>query len=205
MRRRFIVIEGIDGSGKSTQCRYIEGRLHRKGVDTLLTVEPTYSPIGSVLREELIQNTISEWTALYMFAADRTSHLETVVQPALEAGKTIICDRYILSTLGYQATSSKPGAPSLQDAWVIHSRFRAPDLTIVIDVNIDTALERIAARNGVPVNRYENRERLTQIQKGYYAAMGFLTSQGHEIAVVDGTGTQAEVTERVMQILELSA
>jgi dTMP kinase len=197
MQPRFIVIEGIDGSGKTTQTKCVADHLRTLGQSVEVTTEPTSSTIGSVVRKlVLLDDCVSEWTALYLFAADRCDHLDMMVKPALMKGKTVLCDRYVLSTLAYQATSDN--GPTLEEAWRIHSHFRAPDLTVFVDIPVAIALKRLRHRAEVAHERYENQRRLQAIDAGYHDAMGLLRRFGHRFVVVDGVGSKEEVTERIL-------
>ena len=98
----FIVIEGIDGCGKGTQAKLLFDHLKDLGKEVLLTAEPTKGPLGKMIREHLSDPFLDDESLALLFAADRIEHLEKEVRPALEAGKIVISDRYVYSSVAYQ-------------------------------------------------------------------------------------------------------
>lgn len=202
MKRRFIVLEGIDGSGTTTQAARLAERLERSGTPTCLTAEPSKGAVGQLLRHALRGEISGDsgaphtlpWSAMaLLFAADRVDHVDTVVRPALEAGKSVVSDRYVLSSLAYQSLTSPEGAGSV--AWItaINARALRPDLTIVIDVDPDVAEKRRAARSG-PAEIFEVAE-LQRRLAGAYARAEELVVGDPVVHVADGTPD--EVSERI--------
>ncbi len=139
----FIVFEGLDGSGKSTQARSLSSRLRRRGIPVLLTREPGGTPLGEVLRPWAKgHQSLSPVAELSLFIAARTQLVHEVVKPALEAGVTVIADRYAASTVAYQGYGRE------LDLDLVNKLNRAatggliPDLTVLLDLSSDTALDR---------------------------------------------------------------
>lgn len=142
----FLVLEGIDGSGTTTQGQQLVTALRERGVDARFTHEPSTGPVGQLLRRALSkqEGAPSDWKTLaLLFAADRTDHLEREIEPALRAGAVVICDRYDLSSLSYQFASSSNGDASVL-AWIreLNGCARRPDCTFVLDVRPEVAAER---------------------------------------------------------------
>ena len=152
-RGRFIVLEGIDGSGTTTQLKYAAEWLERKGELVHTTREPTDGPLGLMLRQILRGRLVSTPGAVsgdakpqpmdpaavaLLFAADRLDHLHNEVLPHLEAGRHVICDRYVLSSLAYQSLET-----DLRFVRNINEKALAPDLTIFLRVRPDVAMQRI--------------------------------------------------------------
>ncbi|MDR9427012.1 MAG: dTMP kinase [Salibaculum sp.] len=140
----FITFEGIDGSGKSTQARLLAKRLP----DAVLTREPGGSPGAEEIRQLLLTGDPDRWSAeteILLFTAARRDHLEKTILPALEAGRTVICDRFADSTRIYQGATRGDLRASVDR---LHSLMigREPDLTFVIDMDPALALERGLAR-----------------------------------------------------------
>ena len=142
----FIVIEGLDGSGKTTQVGLLAKKLSQK-YNVLLTAEPSRGKIGTFIRQGCLyeeERLPTEAEAL-LFAADRIEHLQKEVKPALDEGKLVICDRYIYSSLAYQ------GSAGLSLAWIetINARSLQPDFSIFIDVDPERVLERLQRKKSV--------------------------------------------------------
>jgi len=190
-RGRFIVLEGIDGSGTTTQAKRLAEALEARGTPTLLTCEPTDGPVGVLIRQALKRSLPAplDWSVMaLLFAADRMDHVERVIAPALAAGKTVVSDRYVLSSLAYQSVTSPEGEGSLPWIREINARAPAPDLTIVLDVDDAVAAARRAARGGPPelFEVAEIQRRLGTV----YARAEALNSTGTLVHVADGTADQ---------------
>ena len=156
----FIVIEGIDGSGTTTQCAILAERLIQKGLPSRTTREPSDGPIGVVIRQILTGRVVVPgrdgarppgWaTMATLFASDRLDHLEADVIPSLTDGVTVICDRYDYSSVAYQTVSG--GGGDDVSTWVreLNRHARRPDLTLVLDVDPEVAASRRGTRSGRP-------------------------------------------------------
>lgn len=155
----FIVFEGIDGSGKSTQAETLFNRLRNEEYDVILTREPGGSPGAMELRRLLVENNSYDWdgmTELLLFTAARRNHVEQVIRPHLRKGGIVICDRYVGSTFAYQQAAAR-GVTEEQIAIITNSAIDlAPDLTIRLKVTPRVGLERSLARRGVE-SRFEDR------------------------------------------------
>lgn len=143
----FICVEGIDGSGKTTQARRLVKNLTRKGYDAVYTTEPSKGIYGNIIRKNILQGTIRVPTVVeaVLFAADRDYHIENEIKPLLKAGKIIVCDRYVYSSIAYQ------GAADVNIEWIkeINKHAIKPDLAIYIDVPPDIVINRIKRRKTV--------------------------------------------------------
>ena len=183
---KFIVFEGIDGSGKSTQIKLLAQKLRDKGIACHETLEPTYGMVGEVLHDILSgKKTANPKVTAALFAADRLDHLtneENGVCKLLAEGTTVICDRYYFSSYAYQSVE----VPS---KWVVDANRLAadtqkPDCTLFIDISPDTAMKRIS-QNRENVEIYETHERLTAVREGYFAAFEKM-KDSEKIKVFDG-------------------
>ena len=146
----FITFEGIDGSGKSTQARMLADALRALGQDVVLTREPGGSPGAEEIRALVLEGDPERWSAeteILLFTAARRDHLERTIEPALAEGKTVICDRFADSTRMYQGLS-RGDLRAIVDQ--LHKLMigREPDLTILIDMDPDTGLQRALSRKG---------------------------------------------------------
>lgn len=145
---RFITFEGIDGSGKSTQARRFAEHLKVRGEDVVLTREPGGSPGAEEIRQLVLTGDPERWspeTEILLFTASRRDHLEKTIEPALNAGTTVVSDRFADSTRVYQG-ATRGDLRSMVDR--LHTLIigREPDLTFIIDMDPATALQRGLAR-----------------------------------------------------------
>jgi dTMP kinase len=199
----FIVLEGIDGSGKSTQARRLAGR-----IGAALEAEPTDGPHGRAIRHYLSNgsSTISTWGLTKLFFADREQHcrdLEHLLQRC-----DVVCDRYQLSTLCYQgALLSQEASPGLMDDATLIGALNAaagggilaPHLTIVIRLPIEQAKARRAAR-GKPADRLERDDLLVCVDNLYLIADELVPS--HNVKFVDASGTEDQVEQAIWSLVE---
>lgn len=192
----FIALEGLDGSGTTTQVEKLTAALP----EVHPTAEPSTGPVGRLIRAALGHEVpLGDGVLPYLFAADRKDHLEREIEPAVAAGKLVITDRYYASSLAYQSL-----AAPLDFVLSLNERFRAPDLTIFLELPPDQCLERIERRrasSGQPIERFETLNQLTEISAAYGAALAVLGGRGERIAVIDGAGTPEQVFERILAAL----
>jgi len=147
----FISLEGIDGSGKSTQSRRLADSLRAQGRDPILTREPGGAPGAEEIRRLLVEGNPDRWspeTEILLFTAARRDHLERTIRPALDRGQDIITDRFADSTRVYQGATRGDLRGLVDD---IHARVigMEPDITLILDMDPDIALERgLARRSG---------------------------------------------------------
>lgn len=151
-----IVIEGIDGTGKSTQVKALAEYLRAQGREVVTSFEPTNGQHGKRLRDSMLTGRLSADEELRCFIDDRKEHVETLILPSLEAGKDVILDRYYFSTMAYQGASGFDVAAIRAENETFSPQ---PHLLIILDLDVDDALIRIQARN-VVTNEFEKRENL---------------------------------------------
>lgn len=152
-----IVIEGIDGTGKSTQATALSETLRKKNHHVIQSFEPTNGPWGKKLRESATTGRLSIQDELSYFINDRREHVNEVIEPTIAAGGIVILDRYYFSTMAYQGARGIDPASIREEN---ESFAPKPDLLIVLDLNVDTALKRIGVRDG-EANEFEKRESLS--------------------------------------------
>lgn len=142
----FISFEGIDKSGKSTQAQLLAKYLQETGRDVVLTREPGGTALGKEIRHLVLtwkpQGIVDSNAEMFLFAADRAQHVAEVIKPGLEAGKVVITDRYVDSTLAYQGFGRELGIETLQHIQHIATGGLLPDLTVWVDVDLETAKSR---------------------------------------------------------------
>ncbi len=193
----YIAIEGLDGSGGTTQIARLAAAWARRAPEraVVCTREPTDGPVGRLIRGELARGELGDAVFPWLFAADRRDHLDRVVLPALREGGVVLSDRCLLSSLAYQAP-----VLGLARVGAINADFRPPDLVVVLDLDVDRCLARVharAARTGAVLDRFEDRRRLVEIAAAYDDAIGWAADRGWRIARVDGDGDPEAVGARV--------
>lgn len=155
-RGALIVFEGLDGCGKSTQLSLAAEELRTKGLDPVVTREPTDGPWGRKIRTMAASGeAVSPETELEWFFEDRRDHMRNVVRPALEAGQTVLSDRSYISTVAYQGARGLDPKKILADS---EAEFEQPDLVLLFEVSPSDGLARVEARGGLSEPVFENRE-----------------------------------------------
>lgn len=196
MKSWFIAIEGLDGSGGTTQTRALADLLRSRGIPTHTTREPSDGPIGQLIRRALRgAEPLSDLTLMHLFAADRQDHLDRVVRPRLDNGTWVLSDRYLASSLAYQSLF----APFSRVAEV-NRDFPLPDLTVQLDLSPADCMARIDAR-GAPKERFERMDRLLAIQRGYEQALAWTEKRGGWVARIDASQPVEAVTEATRRAL----
>jgi dTMP kinase len=185
----FIVIEGIDGTGKSTQARRLGEWFIQQGREVVLSREPTTGQWGTKLRESAATSRLSPEDELEYFLNDRREHVEELIKPSLAVGKVVILDRYYFSTMAYQ------GARGF-DPMEIRKRNEAfaprPDLLLILDLDVETAHTRIGVR-GDHTNEFEKYENLTRCREI------FLSLRDEPFArIIPSSGSLEEVSEKIL-------
>lgn len=175
----FITYEGIEGSGKSTQVNLLASHLQNSGIPNLVTREPGGCQLGRRLRAMLLdcrQTRLNPKAELCLFIADRAQHLADVILPALEAGQTVICDRYVDSTIAYQGYGRGMNIDNLYELNRLGAGILEPDITILLDLPASAGLLRAGERNRqegtvVSEGRFdsESLDFHRRVRKGYLA------------------------------------
>jgi dTMP kinase len=190
----FIVLEGIDGTGKSTQVRRLGEWFTEQGREVVLSREPTDGPWGTKARQSAHAR-LSPADELQYFLNDRRQHVEELIAPSLAAGKVVILDRYYFSTMAYQgAIGFDP-----QEIRAKNEEFApVPDLLLILDLEVDAALERIGARGDI-ANEFEKRENLERCREI------FLSLRDEKfVRVIDSSGSLDDVARRVREAVQVS-
>jgi len=208
MKSSFITFEGIEGCGKSTQIRLLWDRLAKDGVDALLTREPGGTRIGERIRAVLLDAShqgMTPVTELMLYAAARHQHVEEVIEPALKAGRMVLCDRYADATTAYQGAARRVDPELIKSIHKIATGGLTPDLTILLDLPAKEGLSRAIARNArdgtEPGHDRFEREELAfheRVREGYLA---IARSEPKRVIVVDALGTKEELHEKIFALV----
>ena len=201
-RGRFITFEGIDGSGKSTQMRLLAERLRAEGQDVFEAVEPGGTAIGRQIRRILLDaanQDLRPTAELLLYFASRAQNVDECILPALAAGKIVLCDRFTDSTLAYQGYARGLGAEAVLALDRIACRGLTPDLTLLIDVDVECGLARARKRNAgdsAAETRMDDQaiEFHRKVREAYLA---LVKQHANRFRIVDGRGTPDVVAERV--------
>jgi len=197
-RGTLIAIEGIDGSGKSTQARRLGDTLRSHGYEVTLSREPTDGPHGRrILEASASERSLTPQEEVDLFIADRKAHIETVIRPALDAGKVVILDRYYYSSVAYQGVLEGMTPEAVRRA---NEAFALkPDLWLVLDVDPEVGLRRVGKR-GKGRTSFERAEYLAKV------ASVFRSLGGPNVRHVDASGSEdgvaAELEEHVLRLCE---
>lgn len=189
----FIVIEGLDGSGKTTQARLLAKKLSKK-YNIFLTTEPSRGKIGSYIREYYLyekQRLPTDVEAL-LFAADRLEHVKKELVPALDEGKLVICDRYLHSSLAYQ------GSSGLSIDWIrgINSKALQPDIGIFIDLAPEVVLKRLNRKKSV-METLETQQKVREIYLKFVENGELVRIDGDKPKEDVATNLYSKVTEMI--------
>jgi len=205
LRGHFITFEGGEGSGKSTHAATLAQRLKSLGLDSVLTREPGGSPGAEIIRHILLSGLakpLGPETEAILFAAARDDHVRSTILPALEAGKWVICDRFIDSTRVYQGALGKVDAKLIRGLERVTVGAAVPDLTFILDVPATVGLARAKRRRGAgSADRFEAEgiEFHEALRKAYRE---LAAKEPKRCIVIDGRAPREVVAERIWTAVE---
>jgi dTMP kinase len=203
MTGRFITLEGGEGVGKSTQAKNLAQALRTRGLDVVETREPGGSPGAEAIRALLMTGEADRWSAgaeALLFAAARADHVSKTIRPALEAGKWVVCDRFLDSSRAYQGGADGIADTDLLKLHVIGSDGLLPDRTLLLMLPGDRAAERALARDEGKADRFGARS--TDYHARVAQAFRVLAETERErFRLIDAEGTPDMVTERLLMAI----
>jgi len=143
----FVSFEGLDGCGKTTQARLLAEALVAGGADVVLTREPGGTPLGEEVRELVLHGDhVAPWAEVALYAASRAQHVVDVIRPALARGATVVCDRYLDTSVAYQGAGRGLGVDYVLDLNLRVVEGLLPDVTVLVELDVETALSRVGKK-----------------------------------------------------------
>jgi dTMP kinase len=208
-RGSFITFEGLDGCGKTTQFRMLAQWLREHGKDVVETVEPGGTAIGQQIRRILLDPAsagIQPRAELLLYFASRAQNVDQVIRPALDAGRIVLCDRFTDSTMVYQGWGRGLDVDVVRDLDRIACQGLKPDVTFLIDIDLETSLMRARRRNerlGPSESRIDEESAAfhERVRQGYLA---LAKAEPDRVVVIDGAAGIGEVSQRIRQGLHLT-
>ena len=170
MRGKFINIEGTEGVGKTTNIQFIQSWLHSKQLAYLCTREPGGTPLAEQIRELLLaprEELVCDTAELLLMFAGRAQHLNQVIEPALEEGAWVLCDRFTDATYAYQGAGRGMGTSLISELELIVQGSLRPDLTLILDIPVEVGLKRASERSAPDRFEQEKTEFFDRVRNGY--------------------------------------
>ncbi|HSC08178.1 MAG TPA: dTMP kinase [Steroidobacteraceae bacterium] len=197
MRGKFITLEGLEGSGKSTQIARLERHLAARGIEVTVTREPGGTPLAEKLRQVVLspgnENISPEAELLVMFAA-RAVHLDNLIRPALDAGRWVLCDRFTDASFAYQGAGRGVGDEVIASLENLVQGELRPDLTLLLDLPVEVGLRRAAARRGREAPDRFELEGSEFFQRVRASFLALAAKHAQRIRVIDADRPLEEVT-----------
>jgi dTMP kinase len=213
-RGKFITFEGLDGTGKSTQLRKLAVALHEAGFKVVETREPGGTPTGEKVRRVLLDSAtdgLSPLAEMALMFASRAQHIAEVIQPALDHGQIVLCDRFTDSTEAYQGGGRKLGSEAVLDLHRVLCGGLQPDLTLLLDSDPAASVSRARRRNQRAArgsrhhlhgdeNRFEQETRafFARVREGY---RDIAAREPQRVVVIDARGTPAQTHAKIMEVV----
>lgn len=201
MRGKFIVFEGIDGCGKTTQVVRLQKRLNGHNISCVCEKEPSDGLIGSLVRKAIkMETTFLPESMAMLFAADRIEHVTNVILPKLECGVSVLCDRFYFSNIAYQGLYM-PMERVIEYNRAVFDRI-APDLTIFIDTDVKACIQRLG-NSGDNFELFEDIEKLSAVRDNYLKAFNLLGKYADiKLEIIDGNNCEDFVADKICGLVK---
>jgi dTMP kinase len=189
----FVTFEGLDGCGKTTQAVLLADALRGEGVEVVSTREPGGTPLGEAIRDLVLHGGhVAPWAEAALYAASRAQHVDGVIRPALERGATVVCDRYVDSSVAYQGVGRGLGLEEVLALNLAVVGGLLPDRTVLVEIDPETAAERVGSSG----DRIE-RDGIALWRRVAGAYRTLAERYPERYVVVDGRRSVAEVAEEI--------
>ena len=202
MRGKFITLEGIEGSGKSTQLEFISEHIQQAGKRLLCTREPGGTLLGEKLRELLLDDELPAMhcdTELMLMLAARVEHVKKVIEPALANGAWVLCDRFYDATYAYQGYGRDIDIAKIDRLKSFAIGDLTPDKTFLLDVTLETSMQRVSQRGNK--DRFEN-EKITFYEKVKQGYLNIAQQDAARVSLIDANRSVEEVQQAIKQLLD---
>ena len=196
--KNFIVLEGLDGCGTTTQTALLLDKLRKSGFEAVSTNEPTDGSIGRFIRSVLQKKeSVDPFTLALLFSADRNEHVygKNGIVAQTQAGIKVVCDRYLFSSLAYQALSM-----DLETVAQLNQYYPLPEYLFFVDLSAEECQKRMETR-GAQKELFERLELQKRIEANYKKALSLMPDTGMKCSIIDGSGTVQEVHNQICQVL----
>jgi dTMP kinase len=193
----FITFEGLDGCGKTTQARLLAESLTADGVEVFSTREPGGTPLGEEIRDLVLHGDhIAPWAETALYLAARAQHVDQVIRPALAGGATVVCDRYLDTSVAYQGGGRELGVDTVLELNLLAVDGLVPDRTVLVEIDVETALARVG----------DKRDRIEQAEAEFWprvvdAYRDLAARYPERYVVVDGRRPVREIAEEIRERL----
>lgn len=195
----FITFEGVDGCGKSTQMELLSKYLKENGYEVVITREPGAKGLGEKLREILLNydGEVSGRCESFLFLADRAQNIDTIVNPAVNSGKIVLCDRHTDSSVAYQGYGRGLDTDTINHLNSLATNGKKPDLTFVFDIDTETSMKRV----GKNQDRMESAgiEFQNRVRNGY---LEIAKAEPERVKIIDASKSIEEIHEKVLEIIK---
>lgn len=196
----FLTFEGIEGSGKSTQIKLLKTALEKIHFDVEITREPGWGSVGNLIRKiilEIPDLDLDSFSEISLFCADRAQHVKEFIKPMLNKGKIVLCDRYFDSTLAYQGYGRSLDIDLVKKMAIASTLGLIPNVTILLDISVNTALSRIVQRPGRNKIDDESFDFHSRVKKAYLG----IAKDSPRVHIIDGEDNEAEVHDKIKSCL----
>jgi dTMP kinase len=202
---RFLTIEGIEGVGKTTQVARLSRNFAERGIDHVVTREPGGTPLAEKIRDLVLlprDETLPPAAELLLMFAARAVHLANHIEPALKAGRWVICDRFTDATYAYQGAGRGMSQTDIRYLETLVQGARRPDLTLLLDVPVEVGLERSRRRDAGAIRDRFEVERAEFFERVREAYVSRARAEPQRMAIIDAAASMDEVTKRITKVLE---
>lgn len=208
-RGKFITVEGLDGCGKSTQIEKLAKALRAEKFTVVVTREPGGTPTGEKIRRLLLDartSGLAPMAELALMFAARAQHIKEIILPAVSEGKLVLCDRFTDSSEAYQGGGRKLGTEPVLALHKILCSNLQPDLTVLMDSDVATSVQRARRRNKTQTNGKNNENRFEQENRAFFervreAYLKIADREPQRVITVDARGTPEETHRRIMEVV----